>query len=81
MEKEFLPLFKHYGYGTTTWSPLARGNLAGRYLNGIPEDSRAVTGGWGNMKKFAYHDYMGEEDVKKATLEKLHAYKKITDEL
>ena len=26
--------------GTTVWSPLESGVLAGRYLNGIPEDSR-----------------------------------------
>jgi aryl-alcohol dehydrogenase-like predicted oxidoreductase len=26
--------------GTTIWSPLESGILAGRYLNGIPEDSR-----------------------------------------
>lgn len=45
MEKEYLRLFKNYGMGTTIWSPLASGILTGKYLNGIPSDSRfAKTG-------------------------------------
>ncbi|HZU86792.1 MAG TPA: aldo/keto reductase [Anaerolineaceae bacterium] len=40
MEKEFLPVFKHLGYGATIWSPLASGLLTGKYNNGIPEGSR-----------------------------------------
>jgi aryl-alcohol dehydrogenase-like predicted oxidoreductase len=77
MEKEYLPLFKHYGYGTTVWSPLAGGMLAGRYLTGIPEDSRAVNK---MMKAFFYDEHM-KEDVAKVTLEKLHAFKKMAEEL
>lgn len=40
MEKEYLRLFKNYGMGTTIWSPLASGILTGKYLNGVPSDSR-----------------------------------------
>ena len=40
IEREFLPLFKEYGLGTTTWSPLASGILTGKYNDGIPEKSR-----------------------------------------
>lgn len=40
MEKDYLPLFKNYGMGTTIWSPLASGVLTGKYLNGIPQGSR-----------------------------------------
>jgi len=40
VDKEYGRLFDHYGYGTTIWSPLAGGLLAGRYNNDIPEDSR-----------------------------------------
>lgn len=40
---------KHYaaknGIGIITFSPLAQGLLSGRYLNGIPEDSRIRTDG------------------------------------
>ena len=40
VEGEYRDLFKRYKMGTTIWSPLESGILAGRYLNGIPEDSR-----------------------------------------
>lgn len=40
VEKEFLPLYKHLGYGTTIWSPLASGLLTGKYNDGIPAGSR-----------------------------------------
>jgi len=39
-EKEYDPLYRKYGYGTTTWSSLASGLLTGKYNDGIPEDSR-----------------------------------------
>lgn len=41
VEKEFKDLYKDFGIGLTTWSPLAEGVLTGKYLNGIPGDSRA----------------------------------------
>ena len=40
VEREYRDLFQRYKMGTTIWSPLESGILAGRYLNGIPEDSR-----------------------------------------
>lgn len=40
VEKEYAPLYRDYGMGTTTWSPLASGVLTGKYSRGIPEDSR-----------------------------------------
>ena len=33
-------VYEEYGYGTTTWSPLASGLLTGKYSGGIPEGSR-----------------------------------------
>ena len=45
MDMDYLPVFKNVGLGTTIWSPLAAGFLTGKYLEGIPEDSRlAITG-------------------------------------
>jgi len=44
MELEYRRLFDDTGYGTTTWSPLASGLLTGKYLDGIPEGSRAQRG-------------------------------------
>lgn len=40
-EKEYVRIFKDYGYGSTTWSPLASGLLTGKYNEGIPAGSRA----------------------------------------
>ena len=40
VESEYRDLFRRYKMGTTIWSPLESGILAGRYLNGIPDDSR-----------------------------------------
>jgi voltage-dependent potassium channel beta subunit len=42
-EVEYAPLYRQYGLGTTTWSPLASGLLTGKYNDGIPEDSRFAT--------------------------------------
>ncbi|KAK4936569.1 hypothetical protein LTR10_022556 [Elasticomyces elasticus] len=43
VEKEYAQLFLKHGYGTTIWSPLASGLLTGKFLNGIPKDSRINT--------------------------------------
>ncbi|KAH6577649.1 hypothetical protein BASA62_000771 [Batrachochytrium salamandrivorans] len=40
VEVEYAPLYKKHGLGTTIWSPLASGVLTGKYLDGVPEDSR-----------------------------------------
>lgn len=41
MEKNLRPVFEDYKYGTTIWSPLAGGILAGKYNEGTaPEGSR-----------------------------------------
>lgn len=48
VEKEYLPLYREIGLGTTTWSPLASGLLSGKYNRGIPPGSRGAleTYGW-----------------------------------
>jgi voltage-dependent potassium channel beta subunit len=40
VEQEYSSLYKKYGLGTTTWSPLDSGILTGKYNLGIPERSR-----------------------------------------
>lgn len=40
MEREYQPLFRDLGYGTTIWSPLASGILTGKYNQGIPVGTR-----------------------------------------
>lgn len=46
MEVEYRRLFDEIGYGTTTWSPLASGMLTGKYLDGVPDGSRAALPGY-----------------------------------
>jgi voltage-dependent potassium channel beta subunit len=50
-EIEYARLFKEYGYGSTTWSPLASGQLTGKYDGGIPPASRAALKGYGWLHK------------------------------
>ena len=51
VEKEYRPLFRKYGLGTTTWSPLYSGLLTGKYAQGIPEGARASLPGYEWLKK------------------------------
>jgi len=46
MEREYKRIFSDIGIGTTIWSPLASGVLTGKYLDGIPEGSRAALPGY-----------------------------------
>lgn len=46
VEEEYAPLYEKHGMGTTVWSPLASGALTGKYLDGIPEGSRAALPGY-----------------------------------
>jgi voltage-dependent potassium channel beta subunit len=39
---EYEAVYEDYGYGSTTWSPLASGLLTGKYNDGIPEGSRGA---------------------------------------
>ena len=40
VEREYAPLYREIGLGTTVWSPLASGLLTGKYNDGVPEGSR-----------------------------------------
>lgn len=40
VEKEYAPLYRDHGLGTTIWSPLASGLLTGKYNAGVPKNSR-----------------------------------------
>ncbi|MGE3687295.1 MAG: potassium channel beta subunit family protein [Acidimicrobiia bacterium] len=46
VEKEYARLYEDLGIGLTTWSPLASGLLSGKYVDGIPEGSRASLPGY-----------------------------------
>jgi len=42
-ESEILPCATEVGLGVLAWSPLGRGVLTGKYLNGVPADSRGAS--------------------------------------
>ncbi len=52
VEKEYARLYDDMGMGLTTWSPLASGILTGKYLDGIPDDSRGALEGYEWMREF-----------------------------
>jgi len=46
VEVEYARLYDDIGLGLTTWSPLASGLLTGKYVDGIPVDSRGALPGY-----------------------------------
>lgn len=46
VEREYRRLYDEIGLGLTTWSPLASGLLTGKYVDGVPEGSRAALPGY-----------------------------------
>jgi voltage-dependent potassium channel beta subunit len=72
VEKEYARLYADIGLGTTIWSPLASGLLTGKYLDGIPEDSR------GNL---AGYDWLRDALTDEAKNAKVGELKTIADEL
>jgi voltage-dependent potassium channel beta subunit len=51
VEREYARLYEDLGLGLTTWSPLASGLLTGKYLDGVPEGSRAALPGYEWLRK------------------------------
>jgi len=63
VEREYARLYDDIGLGLTTWSPLASGVLTGKYLDGIPQDSRASLPGYEWLKP-AVSDERRNEQVR-----------------
>lgn len=61
VEQEYRRLYEDIGLGLTTWSPLASGVLTGKYLNGIPENTRGKLPGYEWL-----HERMNDEAKKRA---------------
>ncbi|HEV2226107.1 MAG TPA: aldo/keto reductase [Nitrososphaerales archaeon] len=72
VEKEYLPLYREIGLGTTTWSPLLSGLLSGKYDKGIPPGTRASLEGYGWLK---------ENVITSANIAKVKALEPIAKEL
>jgi aryl-alcohol dehydrogenase-like predicted oxidoreductase len=75
-ENEYGPLYEKYGLGTTIWSPLASGALTGKYLDGIPDGSRASLSGYEWLKKS-----MVESDRGQQRMERIKAITPIAEKL
>ena len=71
-EVEYERLFKDYGYGATTWSPLASGLLSGKYVKGIPAGSRA---------SLAKHEELAAKTSDPQILGKISKLAKVADEM
>jgi voltage-dependent potassium channel beta subunit len=72
VEKEYARLYEDIGLGTTIWSPLASGLLTGKYLNGVPEGSRATLPGY---------EWLRSTLTDEASNQKVAEVKKIADDL
>ena len=70
-EREYAPLYRELGYGTTIWSPLASGLLTGKYNEGVPADSRAALEGYEWLQR----------GITPERIEKVRALQPIADEL
>jgi voltage-dependent potassium channel beta subunit len=46
MEQQLIPLFEKWGMGSTIYSPIAAGQLSGKYNDGIPEGTRLADHAW-----------------------------------
>jgi voltage-dependent potassium channel beta subunit len=72
VEVEYARLYDDIGLGLTTWSPLAWGLLAGRYLDGVAADSRAELPGY---------DYVRERVTDEAATARVRRLKEVADDL
>ena len=64
-EVEYGNLFDKYKLGSTVWSPMCGGLLSGKYMDGVPEDSRAAV--WSETNMIFFNRLMGTEELKKKT--------------
>ena len=71
VEKEYARLYEDVGLGTTIWSPLGSGLLTGKYLDGVPEDSRAALEGY---------EWLRDSLASGRYNDQLHAFKDVADE-
>ncbi|WP_328587400.1 aldo/keto reductase [Actinomyces culturomici] len=72
VEKEYARLYEDLGLGLTTWSPLASGILTGKYVDGIPEGSRASLSGY---------DFVAEKATDAELIERIREFVAIAGEL
>ena len=66
-EVEYKTIFDKYKMGTTTWSPLASGALTGKYLEGVPDGSRASLKGYEWLRRHMIESDRGQERMQKVS--------------
>ena len=66
-EFEYKTIFEKYKMGTTTWSPLASGALTGKYLDGVPDGSRASLKGYEWLRRHMIESDRGQERMQKVS--------------
>jgi voltage-dependent potassium channel beta subunit len=69
---EYDAVYEDYGYGSTTWSPLASGLLTGKYNQGIPEGSRGA---------LAKYDWLEEQLTDKERIARVAALEPLAKEM
>ena len=72
VEVEYARLYEDCGIGLTTWSPLASGLLTGKYIDGVPDDSRA------NLRGY---EWLRDDLTDAALNAKVRELKTVADEL
>ena len=72
VEREYARLYEDIGLGLTTWSPLGSGVLTGKYIDGVPEGSRASLPGY---------EWLRGMLTDPTSNEKVRALKAVSDEL
>jgi voltage-dependent potassium channel beta subunit len=72
VEVEYRRLYEDIGLGLTIWSPLASGLLTGKYLDGVPDGSRATLAGY---------EWIRDRVTDEETMPKVRALKAIADDL
>ena len=69
MEEEYLDLFEKEKMGTTVWSPLASGLLTGKYIDGMPNNTRTSLKNYKFIKdSFESKNYLERHDKTKKLL-------------
>jgi voltage-dependent potassium channel beta subunit len=75
VEKEFAPLYKKFGLGTTIWSPLASGLLTGKYNDGDPGGTRI------SLKDYDWLREQFENDEARQRLAKVKKLARVAQDL
>lgn len=79
IERDYVPLFNQYKLGTSVWSPLCGGLLAGKYNDGSIPEGRVESGPFKNLYEMVYSKHIGSR--KEAALKALQGLKAIADDL